>query len=234
MGANVALPVPTREQLAPDTSLEPEPPPEPAKAGKVDGHSGFVLALSVGYAAAAGNSTGNPNDGLGQTFSGQIPLTAEIGANAIPSLFVGAYATYAPGGLGGPIATECTTDQLDCSAHSIHGGLAIRYRFLPGETVEPWIGYAVGYESNGFSATNSQTSAAVTGEVDGWEFARFSLGVDILAARELAFGPFVDVAFGQYGHMHLEQPNAPVQDGAISNPGVHEWITIGIRAVIMP
>jgi hypothetical protein len=190
------------------------------------------MSFSIGYAFPSGDATGAANDGMTSTFSGQVPFTLEIGGNVTPSLFLGAYGTFAPGGLAGTTSSTCAANQLDCSAHSVHGGLAVRYRFLPGELVEPWIGYAAGYESNSLSISNAQASAS--GELKGWEFARISIGLDVLAARMIAFGPFVDFGIGQYGHMYFEQPNRPTVDTDIPNSGIHQWITLGVRTVIMP
>jgi hypothetical protein len=231
---DAALPAPAAART--EEASHPGTPAAEAPLSEADehGHTGFAVGFSLGYALPAGSTTGAPNDDLGSLFSGQVPFTLEIGGNATPSLFIGVYGTYAPGGLAGSTGDSCTAHQLDCSAHSVHGGLAIRYRLFPGETTEPWIGYGVGYEENSFSLTNPQTSATASGSLNGWEFGHFSAGVDFLAARMFAFGPFLDVGVGQYGHMHLEAPNQPTVDADITNSGVHEWVTLGLRTVIMP
>jgi hypothetical protein len=211
------------------TTVENEDAPE-------EGHAGFAASFSIGYALPSGDSTGAGNDALSATFSGQVPLTVELGGNVTPSLFLGVYGTYAPGGLGGQVGDACNANQLSCSANSVHGGLAIRYRFLPGKTVEPWIGYAVGYETISLSSTSPQSSLSATGSLRGWEYGHFSLGVDLLAARQFAFGPFLDVSMAQYDHEYIEpaNPNQPVIDADIPNRALHEWVTLGVRAVILP
>ena len=232
--SEIAPPAPATPQTPEESRPRGEARETPLGETKEQGHAGFAMGFSLGYAIPAGATTGAPNDDLSSVFSGQVPITLEIGGNVTPSLFIGAYGTFAPGGLAGNAGTSCTTYQLDCSASSLHGGLAIRYRFLPGEMAEPWIGYAIGYESNSFSMKNPQTSAEASGTLTGWELGHFSAGVDFLAARNFAFGPFLDVGVGQYGHMHFEQPNQPTLDADIASSGVHEWITIGLRTVIMP
>jgi hypothetical protein len=229
-------PPPPANDSPPRTEPTPTPSEERHGEPKNESHSGFVASLSIGYALPSGDATGAPNDALGSTFSGEVPLSIEIGGNVTPSFFVGAYGTFAPGGMSGDVANTCNTDQLNCSANSVRAGLALRYRFLPGEVAEPWIGYAVGYETTSFSISSSQSSLQAGGNLRGWEYGHFSLGVDFLAAPQLAVGPFIDVSAGQYGHMYLQPatPNQPTIDSDIPNTGIHEWVTLGVRAVIMP
>ena len=224
---------PAAPQTADEGHRWAEAPAEPPSEPKEQGHVGFAAVFSIGYATPSGDATGAPNDSLSSSFGSQVPLSLELGGNVTPSLFIGAYGTFAPGGAGSTLGTTCTTDQLNCSSNSVHGGLAVRLRLLPGELVEPWIGYGVGYESNTVSASSSQSSATASVNVTGWEFGHFSAGVDFLAARMFAFGPFVDVAVGQYSHIHTESPTQ-TQDADIVTTGLHEWITVGVRTVIMP
>ena len=96
---------------------------------------GFAAAAQVGYAWPAGRLSEAEGDELSRSFGGQVSLIGELGARVTPSLFVGVYGGYARGSVTGDLATTCA--QIDCSAYSARGGVAVRYRFFPAPSVQP-------------------------------------------------------------------------------------------------
>jgi hypothetical protein len=196
-------------------------------------HGGFALALGLGYSAPAGSSTGEKDADLAKTVGGQFPISVEIGGNVTPAVFIGAYGSVAPGGVSASLDTTCTQARLDCSSHSLRGGFAFRYRFLPGGPIQPWLGYAVGYESTTVSASSTVYAGTASTEITGWELGHFSFGLDFPVERYLALGPFFDVAVGQYDHVHSQSPTQAL-DADITNTALHQWITVGVRSVFMP
>ena len=232
-----ATPAPSVEPptYAEDDVLAPLSAKPEAPWKKNEPHAGFAMTMSIGYSAPAGSTSGAPNDDLSNLFSGQVPLGIEVGGNVTPSLFIGLYGQYAIGGVGGTTDTNCTKDQVNCSAHTFRGGLAIRYRFAPGSSVRPWLGYAVGYEVSTVSITSDYVADTASLDLSGWELGHFSAGVDMMTGDDhVAIGPYFDVALGKYSHAHEEVTGRGPQDTDIDNTALHEWITIGVRATFMP
>jgi hypothetical protein len=199
------------------------------KRARLSETRGFAAAAQVGYAWPAGRLSEADGDELSKSFGGQASLIGELGARVTPSLFVGVYAGYARGGVTGDLATTCA--QIDCSAYSARGGIAVRYRFFPAPSVQPWIGYAAGYEVTTVSMTNGVTNADIS--VTGLELAHFSVGLDYSDDELYAFGPVLDVGIGEYHHMNGDAPGRHI-DQDITRTSLHEWITLGVRFTIMP
>jgi hypothetical protein len=215
---------------SPVTTAEP-PASEGAspKPAEDEGHPGFEIDASVGYAVPLGNIANTV--GIGSGFGGQVPFSAQIGANVIPSLFLGGYATLAPGGAGGTIADSCNTNNISCNSVSSHAGFVTEYRFLPGHSVQPWLGYGFGYEWNTLHMSDlSGHSASV--QATGWEFAHIRGGVDLLAHSAVAFGLYMDVGIGQYDHVDQQGLSSP--GGDIAEKALHEWVSFGVRGRLMP
>jgi hypothetical protein len=222
-------------------SAPPSPPPgAPISPAAVDspehGHAGLVFGVSVGYSAPAGNTTSAPGDSLSSTLSFQIPLSLDLGFNVLPSLFVGVYGTFADGGSGSALFLTCS--QNSCSQMSFRGGLVIEYRFLPGRTFEPWIGYGAGYDTTMLAQTSvnefgvTQQRSATT--LSGWDFGHARVGLDFLIDRFSAAGFYSDVGFGRFGQESMQVASEPSVGRSITNQALHEWITFGVRWTFMP
>ena len=228
--APAAPPGYAQDDTFPATAPEPERAPT-----KNEPHAGFAMTMSIGYSIPAGSTTSAPNADLSNLLSGQVPLGIEVGGNVTPSLFIGLYGQYAFGGVGGTTDANCTKEQVNCSAHTFRGGLAIRYRFAPGSSVRPWLGYAVGYEVSTVSITSDYVADTASIDFSGWELGHFSAGVDMMTGEDhVAVGPYFDLGLGKYTHAHEEATGAIPQDVDIDNTALHEWITIGVRASFMP
>ena len=213
---------PTAAVVDPDDA-----PRNPREVPLLSATRGFAAALQVGYAMPAGTTSGE-NDQAG-TFAGQFAMVGEIGVRITSEVFIGAYAGYAIGDTGSRLETPCL--RRDCSASSARAGVAIRYRFFPALHVEPWVGYAAGYEKASITLADHTESQSIS--YTGWEYAHLSFGLDYSDDALYAVGPVLDLGIGQYDHVDAEGSSGSA--GAdISQTALHEWITIGVRWTIMP
>ena len=202
-------------------------PRNPREVPLLSATRGFAAAVQVGYAIPAGTTSGE-ND-QASTFAGQYAMVGEIGVRITSEVFIGAYAGYAIGDTGSRLERPCL--RRDCSASSARAGVAIRYRFFPALHVEPWVGYAAGYETANITLADHTQSRSIS--YTGWEYAHLSLGLDYSDDALYAVGPVIDVGIGQYDHVDAEGSSGSA--GAdVSQKALHEWITIGVRWTIMP
>ncbi len=224
---------------APSTSPPPPPPPAAAAAETAPpehGHAGLVVGLSVGYSAPSGKTTSAAGDDLSATFAYQIPVSIDLGVNILPSLFFGAYGTFAAGGPGGALTQTCIQD--NCGQTSLRAGLVLEYRFLPGRRFEPWIGYGAGYDVSQASASSVNefgiTQQQSTRNWRGWDVAHIRAGLDFLVDPYSAAGIFADVGLGQFSSEWSQIGTQPGVDRSIPNPVMHQWVTVGVRWTFMP
>lgn len=238
--ASAQGPTPPVAASPPPTSL-PGPSPQAPSPGpdspEEHGHAGFVFGVSVAYAAPAGNATSVAGDNLAATFGYQIPVTIDLGFDILPSLFVGAYGTFADGGPGNGITLTCM--QLNCAESSFRGGLVVEYRFFPGGRFEPWIGYGAGYDVSmatirSISDQFGNTQPLSSKNWRGWDVAHLRAGMDFLSDPYSAAGIFVDVGIGQFNSTWSQLGTQPGIDRAIADPTTHQWFTFGARWTFMP
>ena len=192
--------------------------------------TGFQLALRTGYMVPFGQV--DQSLSMGDAYSGQVPLMIDVGWKFIPQLFVGLYGGLGFGGTSGQVASECNQIQATCLTASLRLGIEAQYFFLPAEKVNPWVGYGIGLESTGFSATaNGQSASLATA---GWEFGHFMVGVDFRLSKDIGIGPLLDFSLGQYSHAGVQAPGQSQQNYSISDQALHEWLLIGGRVVFFP
>ena len=218
----------------PNPDDDPPPKSTPTEPSATRHRSGFDVSASLGYAAPSGSATGVAGDNMTASFSGQFPIGFQIGGDVTPALFVGAYGTFAPGGVGSVVDSTCQTGALNCSSISFHGGVAVEYRFNVPESFQPWIGYGFGYETNSLSESSSLSGTAGWLTASGWEFGRFRAGVDFLPASIVGLGIFGEVSLGQYNHIQAQSAEGLSYDGDVSQKAFHEWFSFGIRVRVMP
>ena len=188
-------------------------PPPPARTG-------FQMAIRTGYSVPLGKVRQGAN--MSDTVSGQVPILLDIGGKLIPELFLGGYLGLAFGGPAGLSKDQCP----NCSAAGIHVGIEAQYHILPAGSVNPWIGYGLGFESLAL------TDNASVGW-GGFQFARFMGGADFRINRIFGVGPFVDLAMGTYSKQSTEIGGVTANED-ISETAVHQWLTFGVRFVFFP
>ena len=179
---------------------------------------GFALPLGSAFQSATTGSDVNLSDW--DSFS--IPVQLDLGARLGGSWFLGGYFSY---GFGGSVdASLCTGS---CSPSTLRFGGQVHWHPLGSVGTDPWIGLGSGYEKVRISASDGSA------EVSGWEFANLQVGVDFELGSAVKLGPWVSFAVGQYGTGSLSGGTSGIS-GDIQNKTIHEWITAGVRLVLLP
>jgi hypothetical protein len=209
----VVLDAPTQAQSA--ATKAPEPTPK-AEGGKV------FLGVRTGYSLPFGavqSGTAMKDD-----FNGHIPIWLDVGYKLTPNFMAGVYGEYGFGLIHG------CPQGLDCSGQVIRFGLQVHGQFLPGESVNPWVGFGMGYEfmNVSMSGTVAGVSAKASAWADGIEYANLQGGADFTLASGVGVGPFLSLSLGQYQDCFgkINGHSAKCELGPLR---LHEWLTLGVR-----
>jgi hypothetical protein len=192
---------------------------------------GFQMALRTGYMIPFGQV--DSTDSMGDTFSGQVPLIADLGWKFDPSFFLGVYGGFGIGGVSGATSALCTQSQVSCVTATLRFGIEAQYHFLPSLPMNPWVGYGIGVESTGFSASDSSGNSDSVAAA-GWEFGHFMAGLDFRLSPSIGIGPMIDLSIGQYNTLSTSNNGNTTASGSIQSQALHEWLLIGGRLVIFP
>jgi hypothetical protein len=191
------------------------------------------MAFRTGYALPFGKFDGGPNEELSNAFSGQVPLTLDIGAKVGKNVFLGGYLGFGFGGTGDLLRPTCASDGATCVTATVRTGLEVLYYFLPDRLVDPWIGYGIGYEGSGVGiSVPGHPEFVFAGR--GIEFAHLLAGFDFRLSKTFGLGPFVDFSLGEYINAHIDLGTGESADGAIASKAMHQWLALGVRAVFFP
>jgi len=182
---------------------------------------GFQMDIRTGYSLPMGSFVKDVD--LSNAVSGQVPFIVDIGGKPIPELFIGGYFGMGFGGFGGTSSDACKAAGEDCAAVGLHMGVEAQYHILPRGSVNPWVGYGLGYESLGRAVSRNGVTASAS--VGGFEFARLMGGVDFRLTRVFGVGPFVDLSMATY---------SSTSSGSIPETAMHQWLTLGARFVFFP
>ena len=211
--------------------------PGSARAERPEG-TGIEAGLRVGYSVALGKATGDSADDLSRVVSGQLPLWIDLGYRVIPQLFVGAFAQYGFGFLGGDFDMACSSSGVSCSSSDVRLGLEVHYHPAPQHTVDPFVGLGFGYEWLSISAERSGVSAS--GTIHGFELLNLQAGIDFVATEGLHLGPALSFALSQYDSVSADcSANAnclPLSNasGSVPNKALHEWFMFALRGAYAP
>ena len=194
--------------------------------------TGFQLALRTGIAIPFGEL--DKGEKMSDFTSVQVPLIVDVGGKVIPELFLGGYFGFGFGGPGGELADVCSAGDGSCISVGLRLGIEAQYHILPGESVNPWLGYGIGFESLALSISNNGDTASVGS--GGLEFAHFMGGVDVRMSRVFGIGPFVDVALGRYSSFSTDDGDGSSisHDIDTSQRATHGWVMLGARMVFFP
>ena len=204
--------------LAAVTGTASAAPPPPPRVG-------FQMAIRTGYSVPMGKA----EQGLDMSdfVSGQVPFIVDIGGKIMPQLFLGGYFGLGFGAPAGALKRECDLRNGTCVAVGVHVGIEVQYHFLPGGSVNPWLGYGLGSESTAASLSIDYRTQSFG--YNGFEFARLMGGVDFRINRVFGLGPFVDLSLTQFNKRTDESTSTTVP-----NQATHQWLTVGARFVFFP
>jgi len=209
-----------------DASDVPPPEDRPPPGAR----TGIQLALRTGFQVPFGQVAASSN--MGDTFSGQVPIGIDLGWKFIPQLFVGLYGSLGFGGTSGATAGACAALEVTCVTASLRLGLEALVYLAPSANIDPWLGYGIGIESTGFSASNGNQT--VSDAVAGWEFGHFMVGVDFRLTKYIGLGPLLDFSLGQYSSESTKDASGNSTNGSIAQQALHEWLLIGGRVSFYP
>ena len=179
---------------------------------------GVNLGLRTGYSIALGDADANSK--LSDGISGAIPLHLDATYAITPAINAGLYFGYGFGMAGSKSPPDGVTVNNSTLAYGLQANM-----LFPSEGISGWAGVFGGLESGTSKA--SQGSLTATSTASGWQ-AGVQGGADWKVAPSFVVGPFASLAFGQYGSLKIESPDATVT-GDVADKGTHEWLTIGVR-----
>lgn len=192
---------------------------------------GFQMALRSGFALPLGKATGGEGGDMTDLTKGQVPVIVELGGKVVPNLFLGGYLGLSGGLAAGEADDLCDAGDYDCYVTGIRAGLQGHFQLNPHGTMNPWIGYGIGYESLRLTISGDEDGSVSR---SGPEYARVMGGLDFRFSRGFGFGPFVDVSIGKYTSYTNDLPGEDKDEGDIPQTATHEWVTVGARFVFFP
>jgi hypothetical protein len=152
-----------------------------------------------------------------------VPIAIDAGYRFSGAHYLGGTIVWGPG--IAPNAGATCPPQYSCFRQDAQVRFEARQYLDPSARWGWWLGAGVGWEVATFS--QSRDGASVTRTFTGPVFANLDLGVD--ARRDLpAIGPYLGVAVAEFVSQGLNPSSTPVSTW-IPSPGLHAWITLGLR-----
>ncbi len=197
---------------AADASVE-NPPGEALEAAP---HAGFALGLRVGYGRALSSTS---FDSLTTGTPSLLPLTLDAGYR-IGHLYGGIYGQMA-------VASRTNCGGSTCSAKDYQLGINVHYHFRPERSIDPWVGFGIGYETLHLSGLAGFPDTSI--DRKGIDYAVFQVGTDFLLGASTAavrphIGPFMALALGQ-----MDDTRGPF---GRKTADAHQWLTLGVRGTL--
>ena len=181
-----------------------------------------------------------------------MPLWLDLGYRLTPSVFVGAFAQYGFGFLGGDLARDCGTLEMqadlagasaNCSTQVIRLGLQGQYTFTPASSDSGWVGAGIGYEwmPVKIGASGGGESLQFSSTARGFEILNLQAGWDGSLSRNLKAGPFVGFSIARFARNGVSCSGdttvcADLDNlgGSIDDRALHNWLWIGVRIAWIP
>jgi hypothetical protein len=196
------------------------------------------VSLNAGFALPLGNTGGNGQySGLSNAMNFGVPFGIEVGYRIAGAVFVGGTFTYAP--FGSPSSNalpECGQSGTSCSSNFIRAGFSVQWHPLGSRGTDPYVGLGAGYEW--LNVNISADNITVSAQYSGFIFADIPVGIDFRLAKAVRFGPYVDLAFGEYRTGSLSAPGGTglglsEVSSNISPKTLHFWLSFGLRIVFL-
>jgi hypothetical protein len=231
--AALTLPTPARatDGEAPATAASPPdaaPLPDaarPQRGWQLGGRLGY--ALPVGPLSSA--STGSLSTRLSDLETASVPIAIEGGYRFSRASYLGG--TIAWGAGIKPNSGGTCPKNDSCFRQDMQARLEGRLYLDPRARTGWWAAAGVGWEVATFSQSSGALSSTRT--FSGPVLLDVELGVD---ARHdwPAIGPYLGVTFAEFLSQGLHPASADAGGTWIPSPGVHGWVTLGLRGVWGP
>ena len=162
---------------------EPELPMTPPATDGLGGH--FLLGVAGAYQKPFGKF----GSGMRQSsqVDGGLSLTADAGFGVSRQVVIGAWGQW----FSLPEGSECE----ECKATGFAVGPFIRFHLVQGLRFDPWLSFAVGYRD---LQLENGDGGSETLAFKGFDWARLQVGGDWYPARNLGFGPYLELVSGGY------------------------------------
>jgi hypothetical protein len=201
---------------------------------------GFQGALRTGLSIPTGKATGTAGDSLGARYSWAWLWQLDLGAKVTESVHLGIYTSVGLGFEGSDRSIEeyCDDDDDDfendisCAAASLRFGAHLQYHFAPDRTIDPWLGYGLGWEYSALQLTDQRRNFRESNNSWGVTYAKLDGGLDFRWPVGLGF--YGEAAVGRFTRSSTRVNQQLTYSGAVPNPAFHAWLTIGLRGVLFP
>jgi len=140
-------------------------------------YNGFELGLGAGYSQGVGN-VGRSMPSLTDSGGAGAALELDLGWRIDPHFLVGVYGTSAWFSTGDAAGNAFNN-------WSATAGVQGNYHFLPGESLDPWVGVGSGWRGYWVNRPEGRDSR------HGIDLARVQVGVDVPVAAGITISPFV-------------------------------------------
>ena len=209
------------------------------EAALAEAPTGFEAGLRISYGAPFGKLDGTPNSDLKDFAKGQVPLWFDLGGRLSPHIFLGLYAQYGFALIGSEDSLGYACDVADCKLRDVRLGGQLHVHFLPAKTVDPWIGFGVGYEWLRLKATEESflEDVKVISTLRGAELANVQAGIDYEGGDGAAIGLFASYSVGSFSALTMKcDPESACGDAesqAIKQKALHYWLLVGLRVAFV-
>jgi hypothetical protein len=158
----------------------------------------------------------------------QVLFAMDGGVRLTPEWMAGLFADAGLGNTGSTFRSACRADGYTCGTVTLRLGAQLRYAFTPRAPDTGWVAVGTGWESTEVSDSEfSDNPRQVT--LSGWEYLRFTAGIDFRGNGTVGWGAYGLVALGRY---------STVEDASgtrhLSSAPTHAWIQVGVRTVFGP
>lgn len=196
----------------------------PARADGWTSNHGFEIGFRTGVSLPAGDF--RPGWPLSDERGPQLPLWVDLGYRIGP-VMVSGYGVWAPGTTRG----ECS--DATCFTYAWKAGVELQiHAARRGERIDPWLSFGIGYEWNTFQYWDHISGTDGQETLQGWDLARFGLGVDFALSPSLKLGPFVHATVSQF--VKFDHSNGYPNTDWFIDKSLHSWITIGVKLTNLP
>jgi hypothetical protein len=168
---------------------------------------------------------------------GAIPIWLDVGYRLSARWMFGAYVMAGlvlprTAASSDPLGGGCP-DGLDCSAFGLRLGLQAQYRFAPGEPLDPWLGFGLGYEWIQSEIEGELFAFPVEASTShaGPDLLHLQGGLDVALAERLAAGPFLSISAMRYGRCSATLSGDEVAC-ELSEQSWHGWLVLGVRGAL--
>jgi hypothetical protein len=184
-------------------------------------------SLPIGTIASATSGTSAPPTHLSDLETASVPIGIDAGFRFSHAVYVGGTITWGPGIAPNSQAT-CPTG-ASCFRQNAELRLDARFYFARGRQVQWWTSLGTGWEVAAFSQSNQGNT--ITSTLTGPILANAQIGFDL--RQDPAIGPYFGLAVAEFLTQGLN-PAATHVSTWMPDPGVHTWITLGLRGSYGP